>query len=75
MSNFIGLIWLYSLYYAQFACQKLVNGTRTIRGRSHGGRNTPQGGTTLRWVYTQKLRSEWPANVEAVREGIKNGER
>ena len=38
-------------------------------------RKIPQGGTTLRWVYMQKLRSEWCANVEDVRQGIKNGER
>ena len=43
-------------------------------GRSQH-RKIPQGGTTLRWVYMQKLRSEWCANVEDVREGIKNGER
>ena len=43
-------------------------------GRSQH-RKIPQGGTSLRWVYMQKLRSEWCANVEDVREGIKNGER
>ena len=49
-----------------FTCRKKDPST----GRSHKAEQSP-----LRWVYMQKLRSEWCANVEAVREGIKNGER
>ena len=34
-----------------------------------------KGGRTLRWVYRQKCRSVSGAQIEKVREGIKNGGR
>ena len=55
---------MYSLYYAQFACQKLVNGTRTIRGRSHGGRKIlAREDPTRRNNFTLGLRAEISVRV------------
>ena len=46
---------------------------RTLWGCLHGGRKILEGGTTFRWVYTQKLRSVWLPGRGL--EGIKDGGR